>query len=337
MSKANIVGWDIGGAHLKFAALDVNGDLLAIEQRACALWRGLDVLEGVMINAVKDFDLQGAQHFATMTGELVDLFDSRPHGVQAIADCTMTILGAGTRFYAAGHGWVSAADAGAAARYIASVNWHASASWLAQYLPDALLVDIGSTTADIIPMRDGQIFLADMSDAERMRDDSLVYSGVVRTPVMALANKLDFEGAQINVAAEYFATMADVYRVLGDLEEGYDMADTADGKGKGVLESARRLARMVGHDLEDKSLEVWRNLANTCKQMQMQQIKSAMLKHLTPRMMVIGAGVGAFLVKAIAEDLGRTYEPVSARFPEQADFGPCLPAYAVAKLAAQDA
>jgi (4-(4-[2-(gamma-L-glutamylamino)ethyl]phenoxymethyl)furan-2-yl)methanamine synthase len=34
------------------------------------------------------------------------------------------------------------------------------------------------------------------------------------------------------------------------------MADTADGKGKTMLESARRLARMIGYDVEDKSLKI---------------------------------------------------------------------------------
>ncbi|HQN65295.1 MAG TPA: hydantoinase/oxoprolinase family protein [Methylophilus sp.] len=337
MSKAEIVGWDIGGAHLKFALLNASGDLLAIEQRPCALWRGLDVLEYAIRDAVKNYHLQGSRHFATMTGELVDLFDSRSQGVLAIADSVSNILGPNTRFYAACNGWVAAAKTKGLERHIASANWHASASWLAQHIKDALLVDIGSTTTDIIAISNGSVQMDSVSDAERMRDDSLVYSGVVRTPVMALANKLSFEGVLVNVAAEYFATTADVYRLLGLLDPNYDMADTADGKGKSLTDSARRLARMLGHDLEDKSLNVWRDLANTCKQIQMQQIKTAVLGKLNPGTKIIGAGVGEFLVKAIAEGIGQVYEPVSASFPEYTDFGPCLPAYAVARLATQDA
>lgn len=337
MSNPHTVGWDIGGAHLKLAVLDANGDLLDIEQRPCALWRGLDVLETAMENAVQALHLQGAHHFATMTGELVDLFDNRADGVQQIAHCASAILGQDTRFYAAGQGWVSAAQVGAMTRFVASANWYASATWLAQHIPDALLVDIGSTTTDIIPIENGKVALNCVSDADRMRDGSLVYTGVVRTPVMALGNQLAFEGVQVHVAAEYFATMADVYRLLGTLDMQYDMADTADGKGKGMLESARRLARMIGHDVEDKPLAVWQDLANTCKRMQMQQIKTAMLTHLKPQVPVVGAGVGAFLAEAIAQQIGHAYEPVSMRLPEHADFGPCLPAYAVAKLAAEHA
>lgn len=337
MSEAVIVGWDIGGAHLKFAALDAYGDLLAIEQRPCALWRGLDVLQAAVHQAARDSNLQSARHFATMTGELVDLFDNRAHGVQQIAQVTSGILGADTRFYAAGEGWVSANQVKALARLVASTNWHASATWLTQHVPDVLLVDIGSTTTDIIPIISDKVALQGISDAERVREDTLLYTGVVRTPVMALADKLPFEGGKVNVAAEYFATAADVYRLLGELDARYDMADTADGKGKTLPESARRLARMVGHDLEDKPMQAWIDLAATCKQVQMQRIKAAVLKHLQPGAPILAAGAGAFLVRAVARELGHACELISMRLPARADYGPCLPAYAVAKLAEQHA
>ncbi len=333
MSKIAIVGWDIGGAHLKFAALDAHGDLLAIEQIPCALWRGLDVLEAAFNKAITQHGLKKAQHFCTMTGELVDLFDNRAQGVQQIAQVASGILGADTRFYAAGEGWVSAGQVQAFTRLVASTNWHTSATWLAQTIPNALLVDIGSTTTDIIPTVGGKVALQGISDAERMRDDTLVYSGVVRTPVMALADKLAFAGGDVNVAAEYFATTADVYRLLGELDARYDMADTADGKGKTLPESARRLARMVGHDLEDRPLQTWRDLAAACKRVQMQRIKTAVVKHLQPNMPILAAGAGAFLVQAVAREIGHACEPISMRLPARVDYGSCLPAYAVAQLA----
>jgi probable H4MPT-linked C1 transfer pathway protein len=198
-------------------------------------------------------------------------------------------------------------------------------------------VDIGSTTTDIIPIVGGKVALQGISDAERMREDTLVYTGVVRTPVMALAGNLAFEGGDVNVAAEYFATTADVYRLLGELDARYDMADTADGKGKTLPESARRLARMVGHDSEDRSLQTWRDLAMTCKQVQMQRIKTAMLKHLQADMTILAAGAGAFLAQAVAHKIGHACEPISMGLPAHADYGPCLPAYAVAQLAAHHA
>jgi probable H4MPT-linked C1 transfer pathway protein len=207
------------------------------------------------------------------------------------------------------------------------------------HVEDALLIDIGSTTTDIIRIEAGKVKTGDLSDAARMRNDSLVYTGIVRTPVMALAQKLPLEGAESNVAAEYFATMADVYRLTGELLPESDMAETADGKGKSALESARRLARMIGHDVEDKPIETWMSLANTCKKLQMNQIKTAMLKHLKPGGAIIGTGAGSFLVKQLALDLGHTYYPISACLAGHAnltlkhDLEKCFPAYAVAYLA----
>ena len=342
---SDTVGWDIGGAHLKAALLDGKGEIINILQLPCQLWRGLNQLEAAIIAALQAFKIKpgDAQHAVTMTGELVDLFPNRHTGVIEISATVAKLLGKEVLFYAAPYtdkcGFVAIERVSAHTAHIASTNWYASACALAMHVKDALLIDIGSTTTDIIAIEAGRVAENGLSDASRMQADSLVYTGVVRTPVMALAPKLPFEGAETNVAAEYFATMADVYRLTGELRPESDMAETADGKGKSELESARRLARMVGHDVEDKQLQAWKNLANTCRTLQLNQIKAAVLKHLKPGVLMIGAGAGSFLVKALADDLGHEFkhvwEPISMLRAEHADLEVCFPAYAVAYLAAK--
>ena len=343
-SSTTVVGWDVGGAHIKAVALSVQGEVLQTLQLPCPLWRGLDQLETATQAVLTALNIQTntVKHVVTMTGELVDLFLNRHAGVVEIAAKLGQLLSRDNvelQFYAANNGFVPLAEVFALTADIASANWHASASALAMHVQDALLVDIGSTTTDIISIQSGKVSAQSISDAQRMQVDSLVYTGVVRTPVMALANKLTFEGAETNVAAEYFATMADVYRLTGELAQGADMAETADGKGKSVLESARRLARMIGHDVEDKPIEIWKNLADTCRNVQFDQIKTAILKHLKPDIPIIGAGTGSFLVKALADDLGCTYLPVSSviekHFKSNQALEVCFPAYAVARLLAK--
>jgi probable H4MPT-linked C1 transfer pathway protein len=343
------VGWDIGGAHLKAVLLDDKGEIVQVLQLPCQLWRGLDQLETAMNSILQAFKIapSDACHAVTMTGELVDLFPNRHTGVVEISNLTAKLLGKDTWFYAAqnngSHGFVPLERVSDVSSHIASTNWHASASALATHVQDALLIDIGSTTTDIIRIEAGKVKTGDLSDAARMADDSLVYTGIVRTPVMALAQKLPFEGAESNVAAEYFATMADVYRLSGELLPESDIAETADGKGKSALESARRLARMIGHDVEDKPIKTWKSLANSCKKLQMNQIKAAVLKHLKPEIPIFGAGAGRFLVKQLALDLGHTYQPISARLAGNAnlmlkhDLEVCFPAFAVAYLAKSNA
>jgi (4-(4-[2-(gamma-L-glutamylamino)ethyl]phenoxymethyl)furan-2-yl)methanamine synthase len=272
-----------------------------------------------------------------------------------IAKTASGLLGENVLFYAANNdGFVRHNDVYEFTSNIASANWLASAQCVALQAPNALFVDVGSTTTDIIAIDDGKVVCAGITDAYRMANDSLVYTGVVRTPVMALAQKIDFEGSKVNVAAEYFATMADVYRLTCELTT--DDAETADGKGKTQLESARRLARMIGHDvdtddfnksLENKEMAKWIKLAFSCRSMQIQQIKTAMQKHLKPNMTIIGAGAGSFLVKQITNDFGYKFEYasslVSIRVTGQFDLSmqhqieECFPAYAVAYLAQKKA
>lgn len=347
--KPTVIGWDIGGAHLKVVVLDANGMQMSCIQLPCALWRGLTELELGIKAVFSQIGLQARDvlHAVTMTGELVDLFPNRYTGVCEIAKYAVGLLGQNTFFYAANNGFVKLDDVAEYTPHIASTNWHASASILAKYVNNALLIDIGSTTSDIISIVHGKVAMQKLSDSSRMQHDSLVYTGVVRTPIMALAQKLtlsdDAEETEMNVAAEFFATMADVYRLTGELPLAKDMAETADGQGKTQQESARRLARMVGFDLEDKPIEAWVKLAFSCRALQLKQLRSATLKHLKPNIPIIGAGAGSFLVQALAAELDCEYRLLTdvlksepgqlANDSQLADLEMCFPAYAVARLA----
>jgi probable H4MPT-linked C1 transfer pathway protein len=113
-----------------------------------------------------------------------------------------------------------------------------------------LLIDVGSSTTDLIPFRDGLVAVSGWTDTERLGSGELVNAGVKRTPVCALAASLPFRGRATGLCAELFATTLDVYLTLGSLREDPDDLDTADGR-PATAEAARdRLARMVGADRE---------------------------------------------------------------------------------------
>ena len=78
-------------------------------------------------------------------------------------------------------------------------------------------MDVGTTTTDLIPIRAGAVAARGATDAERLTESELLYTGVVRTPVMAVAQTAPFSGRMQGIAAERFATMADVWRLTGDL------------------------------------------------------------------------------------------------------------------------
>ncbi|HEX5538782.1 MAG TPA: hydantoinase/oxoprolinase family protein [Methylophilaceae bacterium] len=339
-----ILGWDIGGAHLKVALVDADGTALEVMQLPCPLWQGLEQLQSAVSTALDSLTMEPAQHAITMTGELADIFLERSAGVKQIADIMSQRLGTALRFYAGRDGWVTAAEIGKHTAAVASANWLASASFAASQIQDGLFVDIGSTTTDLVAIADGKPCPRGFTDAERMQYEELVYTGVVRTPLMALGPRVPFAGEWQTLAAEHFATTADVYRLTGDLREADDMSATADGAAKTLPASARRLARMIGRDLGDASLPAWIALAQVFKQQQVDRLKQAVLRCFSYNTIdattpIVGAGAGRFLVRELARQLGHPYIDAVELVAAQTEVvrqaaALCLPAYAVARLSA---
>ena len=113
---------------------------------------------------------------------------------------------------------------------VAAANWMATALAVADAYADALLIDVGSTTADVIPIAAGRVAATGHNDLERLLAGELVYTGVLRTNLAAIAPRVPIRGDWCPVASEYFAISADVHLVLGHLApEAYD-CPTPDGR-----------------------------------------------------------------------------------------------------------
>src|SRR5207302_1770736 len=106
-----------------------------------------------------------------------------------------------------------------------------------------VLIDIGSTTSDLIPLSDGRARPLGLTDTDRLRTGELVYAGVRRTPVCALAGQLPFRGVTTGLAAELFATTLDVYLTLGEVSADSSDRATADGRPATPEAAIARLAR----------------------------------------------------------------------------------------------
>jgi aspartokinase-like uncharacterized kinase len=117
------------------------------------------------------------------------------------------------------------------------------------------LIDIGSTTTDIIPIRDGQPATAGKTDYSRLASGELCYAGIHRTPVCSVLADLQMDGSCVDIAREFFATMQDVFIVLGEFNEAEEDCQTADGRPASFEFAAQRLSRMVCTDAELLSRE----------------------------------------------------------------------------------
>lgn len=347
-----IVGWDIGGAHVKACVLDA-GRTVDVMQWACPLWQGLGHLEAVLAEARARWpEASAGRHAVTMTGEMVDLFDDREDGVARIADAMARALppAADLRFFA-GEAWCSAADAATRWREIASANWLATARHIALCLPerDGVLVDIGSTTTDFIAFANGRVTTTSRTDAQRLATGELVYMGVVRTPLCALARQIPWAGRSLNVMNEFFATTADLFRLTDELDPATDLYPAADNAAKDLAGSRKRIARMIGLDARDGSDAEWLGFARAWRTAQVDEMANQLrrvrvLHGLSPNALVVSAGCGDFLADEVwhaaggrgagrryGQDIARAIDAGTARRAQV-----CAPSAAVAALLARD-
>ncbi|BEP49256.1 hydantoinase/oxoprolinase family protein [Variovorax sp. V116] len=302
------IGWDIGGAHVK-ACLLQGGEVVDVAQWGCPLWQGLDHLARALQAASTRWPmLASAQHAVTMTGEMVDLFPDREAGVRGIAAALAAALptrpGA-LHFFAGDAGWCTATDVERHWEHIASANWLATARHAALVFPEGVLVDIGSTTTDLIAFGNQRVLTTSRTDAERLVSGELAYHGVVRTPVCALTQRIEWRGQASHVMNEFFATTADVYRLCGELDPAHDLHPSADNAAKSLPATRQRLARMVGLDERDASAEEWLELARAWRAAQVEaigaQLRRVLAAHALSRdAVVVSAGCGAFLVPGLA-------------------------------------
>jgi probable H4MPT-linked C1 transfer pathway protein len=287
MTRA-VLGLDVGGANLK--AAHSGGRALS---RPFALWKepaGLPQALRDLIGSLPPADVLAV----TMTGELCDCFETKRQGVHAILDAVEAVAG-GTpvRVWRNDGRFVDPAAARAAPLQTAAANWLALATFAGRYAPEgpALLVDVGSTTTDIVPLVDGRPVPRARTDPERLRSSELVYTGVRRTPLCALVGG--------HGAAELFATTLDVYLILGRIAEDPDDRNTADGRPATRAAAHARLARMLCADLETSTEDQRRRLAERALVRQVlllgSALKSAAWQLPGPPRTVVLAGEGEFL------------------------------------------
>ena len=340
-----ILGWDVGGANIKVARIDPRaaGGPAVIEQ-PFPLWREFDRLPSVL--AAVAGTIVGAADVApsavmaiTMTAELADCFATKREGVASV-------IAAFERAFPRSIPWVfgtdgqfrSAEDARQHPHDVAAANWMASAMLVARTHADALLIDVGSTTTDIVPIAGGRVVAAGRSDPARLRSGELVYTGVLRTPVCAVIRSVPLGGGRSRVAAEHFAIAADAHRWLGTIGDGDYTCETPDGRGRTADAAGARLARMICADRDtigdDDVTAIAAHVADTQSRQIAHAIRQVLRRRATvaPQAAVV-AGAGAFLARAAAEAAGLAVRDLAAELGSAA--ARAAPADAVARLLAE--
>ena len=339
--KAHVIGLDIGGANIKAAHADGRAS-----SRPFPIWEEPDRLTDILCETIDD--LRPVELVAvTMTAELADCFETKAEGVRFVLDAVRKSVDSTPDVpvfaWQTGAEFVTPNVAQDIPLLVAAANWHALATFAGRLVPEStsLLMDIGSTTTDLIPLHNGVPVPCGMTDSERLLSGGLVYTGGRRTPLCALARSVPFRGGDCPLAAELFATTLDVYLLLDVIPE--DPLDTATANGKPATKAAAhdRVARMLCCDRSELSREeairISRSLADAQKRQIMASMERVLSRTDQPCGTVLISGSGEFLAEEIARENANTR---SSQFVRLADcFGPTVSeaacAFAVARLATE--
>ncbi len=295
-----VVGWDVGGANVKAARLEAPGAEPVVVERSFALWREPDRLVEVMAEVAARLGPARAAAL-TMTAELADCFASMEEGVRfvldaaarALGDVPLLVFGIDGRFR-------PPESARRAPRLVAAANWLASATLVARRWPDVLLLDMGSTTTDVVPIVGGSVAAIGRTDTERLRAGELVYTGVLRTPVCAIVHRVPLAAGWCPVAAETFAIAADAHLWVRGIQPDSYTCETPDGRGTSRAEVAARLARVVCADPSDLAEGDLTRIARHVVKEQRRQVAAAIrqvlrelaARGLTPPRTAVATGAG---------------------------------------------
>jgi probable H4MPT-linked C1 transfer pathway protein len=334
LTMSATLGWDIGGVNTKVARV-AGAHVLMVQSLPFELQHDPGALVEVLRRLAAGTGASGDEaHAVTMTAELSQMFRTKRDGVRFVLDAVVAAFpGAAIHVYAVDGRFLSVADAADAPLLVAAANWTATARIVAQAVPDGLLIDIGTTSTDIIPIVGGEVAASGWTDPDRLASGELVYSGAVRTPVEALAGSVPFGGGEIGLSAEGFALSGDVHLWRGDLQPADYSAPTPDRRPVTREFAGERLARAICADREMLDDAAVTAIADALAAAQIARIAAAIGKvrarHASLHTAVV-TGLGAFIADRAAREGGMTVLSLAAALGDGA--ARCAPAASVALL-----
>jgi (4-(4-[2-(gamma-L-glutamylamino)ethyl]phenoxymethyl)furan-2-yl)methanamine synthase len=325
---------DIGGANIKSA-----DGLGYCASEPFALWKQPNRLSEAL-QAVIARTPACDRIAATMTGELADCFATKEQGVRHILGaldsaangCPISVYQTSGRLEPLNKALHKPLLAAAA-------NWHALARFAGRFADTgvSILIDIGSTTTDIIPLVDGRPRTQGVTDTERLLAHELVYTGVERSPLCAVVKHLPYRRQLCPVAQELFATTWDAYLMLSELPEEPENRNTADGR-PATRDAARaRLARLICADPATFDADDALAAAEEIRRRQVAHVAAAIAQVLRqlgkPAGTIILSGRGEFLARRVLNHMQLQSRTVSLAEKLGPSLSRCAPAHALAVLA----
>lgn len=343
-----VLGLDIGGANTKFAVLDYSEgqvSFLAAESEYFPLWKKLaqfpDYLTSIKEKIEHKYGLIDHTTFVT-TAELADCFQTKKEGIETISAIVENIFTKNDQtplMYDVNGEFLSTTKTVEKWLEVSATNWVASGNFLGKDYPNAIMLDIGSTTTDIIPIFNGKVVAKGKNDFERLANQELVYSGTLRTTIPAIVHEIKLRNQIVPISSELFATSGDVYLVLDMISESEFAVDTANGRPPTKENARARLARIVCADHNQLSTNEIVLIAKQIKEKQFNFLSAALnsvIKRyhtnykLNPEIILIGSGSETIGIALLREN--GIYEQILINEIFSTSVSTAFSAYAIANL-----
>jgi probable H4MPT-linked C1 transfer pathway protein len=333
-----VAGWDIGGVNTKAARI-AGGLVLTARTRPFELQRDPEALTLLLHELAREIGVQDhVPHAVTMTAELSQMFRTKREGVAFVLDAVEQAFPADDiHVFTVSGQFLAPAAARRQPLAVAAANWAATARALAVSHPDALVIDVGTTTTDCIPIVGGRVAAAGWHDPDRLVSGELVYTGALRTPIEAIVSEVPYRNGAAGVSAEGFALAGDAHVWRKSLEPREYTVPTPDGRPATREFCGERLARVICADTELIDVDGVSRIADAVADAQIRRIAAALnrirSRHPTVRTALV-TGIGAFIAAAAARVAGLDVIDASAVWGT--DAARCAPAAAVALLLEQE-
>ena len=313
-----IIGWDIGGDNIKATLIEIK-DEKAFRIKTITdyfpIWvEGKERLPIILNNLKKEIaeDSSIDAIGLTMTAELSDIYETKKEGVNHVLDCIKEVFPKEQTFVLDVNARLkSVEEARENHLKVAGANWVGTAWMVSKWVKDCILLDVGSTTTDIIPIIEGRMMVKGKTDLERLANGELIYTGALRTNAATIVEAVPVKGIMTRVSSELFALSGDVHLILGNISQDEYTSETADKRGKTRKEALSRLARVVCADTDMLKEDEIVAIANYVYRKQLDkisdgliQVYSSMRASVKDKLSLVLTGIGRnFLGRKSAEKL----------------------------------
>lgn len=269
-----IIGLDIGGANTDCSIIEIEENkIISLNnyREYFPMWKNNDRLQQCLKNFCKnDSDIDIV--CVSMTAELADGYESKKEGVADISGKVMEVFHDKKVYFVTFEGLKTYEELKKNLISAAAANWVGTCELIKYIGKNCIFMDMGSTTTDIIPLKNFHESASGHSDLERLSTGELIYTGMLRTNLASIVHSVPIRENNTRVSSELFTITADIHRILGNINEEEYTCNTPDGNNKDIISCKRRLSRLICADLDTLNDDEIIKLAEYIEKKQIEQI-----------------------------------------------------------------